>query len=784
MSIRRTSLIFSGSVAIAVIVASGSAILTEGRRLMASLQASHAITALSMLSKATVELSLERSLLQVGLALPGPFPQEFRTLLNEQRAKSNDLFARLDTYLTVHDLPREDEFRNGLSNLRATINDIRRLADPDLALPKEERTNRDATVITRLKATVVSLKDLGELIRPDMHTLSNEINLNDLLMQRAWIIREYGGRERTYLAIAAATGHALSPANLPEMYESHGRVMQAWSLIETQFRRGGMTASLNASISALQKQYFDEYMPLRKGMHEASGQKYPVDFQTFFGRSAQALDSVTAVVVATSAANIELAEDMKREAQIKLAIYVGISLLALLLTGLAVRYFLIRVSRRIVGVTQAMRSVAEGRLDVEIKGFEGSDEVGAMAEALAVFRDNAVARRKLELQTRTDRDRELMRQDNLEHLVNRFRELSTRVQEQLLDGMEAMRDAAGQLTNVGRGAAHESERALSTSRQMDASMQSIGSVADKLSQSVRMLTEKADGTRAMVVKATGIATATNENVSALASAADRIGEVVSLIRAVAEQTNLLALNATIEAARAGEAGRGFAVVASEVKALANQTARATDEIATQVTGIQSSTAQTVSAIGSIAATISEIAELTEALSQAVRLQEESASSIRHSIDRATEDSSGVAQGLTHVGEAVSATNLQADRVETVSTEVIALSGELTKAVSEFLSGVAQDVNDRRSETRIPASDPVRIAHGGRERNARLVDLCEHGMKITGEPGSDLALTKGLTVEVAWADGSSITADVIWAAQGMAGLRARSSLGRLLQRYAA
>ncbi len=106
----------------------------------------------------------------------------------------------------------------------------------------------------------------------------------------------------------------------------------------------------------------------------------------------------------------------------------------------------------------------------------------------------------------------------------------------------------------------------------------------------------------------------------------------------------------------------------------------------QVTGIQSSTAQTVSAIGSIATTISEIAELTEALSEAVRLQEESASSIRQSIEQATEDSSGVAQGLTHVGEAVTATNMQADRVETVSTEVIALSGELTKAVSDFLKG--------------------------------------------------------------------------------------------------
>ncbi len=308
MSIRRTSMIFSGSVAVAVILASGSAILSEARRLVASIEASDSITTLSMLSKATVELSLERSLLQVGLALPGPFPQEFRTLLNEQRTKSNELFGKLDDYLATHELPREEEFRAGLTSLRAAIADIRRSADPDLGLPLSQRTNLDATLINRLKTTVVALKDLGELIRPDMHVLSNEINLNDLLMQRAWIIREYGGRERTYFAIGSATGNALSPSNLPEMYESSGRVMQSWNLIEMQLRRGGMAPALRASVVAMQKSYFEQYMPLRQAMYEASGKTYPVDFQTFFLRSAQALDSATAVVVAAGAANIELAE--------------------------------------------------------------------------------------------------------------------------------------------------------------------------------------------------------------------------------------------------------------------------------------------------------------------------------------------------------------------------------------------------------------------------------------------------------------------------------------------
>ncbi len=147
MSIRRTSMIFSGSVAVAVILASGSAILSEARRLVASIEASDSITALSMLSKATVELSLERSLLQVGLALPGPFPQEFRTLLNEQRTKSNELFGKLDDYLATHELPRKKSFERASPVCARTIADIRRSADPDLALPLSQRTNGDATLI-------------------------------------------------------------------------------------------------------------------------------------------------------------------------------------------------------------------------------------------------------------------------------------------------------------------------------------------------------------------------------------------------------------------------------------------------------------------------------------------------------------------------------------------------------------------------------------------------------------------------------------------------------------
>jgi methyl-accepting chemotaxis protein len=786
MSIRAISLLFSGGVAAAVVLAAGSAILSESRRLMTSTEAGDGIKALSYLNKATVELSFERSLAQVGLALPGPFPAQFRGLLDEQRRKSDQLFNTLNAHLSNSDLANAAQFKAQLTAQRATIAEIRRVVDPDLQRPAGERVIRDAAVIDRLKASVVAIKDLGDLVRPDAAQLPAAIASHDLLMQRAWIVREYGGRERTYFAIATATQAPVPAVHFSEMHESHGRVMQAWALTDRLMQRTQVDPKVTQAVNDLRRAYFQDYLGLRAQMYEqATTARYPVDFTTYFTRSSAALDSAVAVVLQAGEANIALAEAMKREAQVKLIAIVGASIAALLLVGWLVRFFLVRVSRRIVGVTQVMRQIAAGQLDADVTPYEGRDEVGDMARALTVFRDNARARRKLEMQSQVDRDRELMRQDRLEELVATFRDVTGRVQSSLTSDMQAMKDAAAHLSAVGSSAAQESDKAVASSRQMDMNMRSVGSVVDDLSRAVRELAGQAHATRDMVTRATDVAAQTNTNVTTLSSAAERIGTVVNLIRAVAEQTNLLALNATIEAARAGEAGRGFAVVASEVKSLAGQTAKATDEIASQVSGIQTSTTQAVAAISTITSTIDEIARLIDALSAAVETQENSARSISQSIDKATQESTLVARGLAHVGETIGETNTQAQQVNVVSTQVVALSDELARAVNDFLAGVAQDVDDRRRETRIPASDPVELVGSGQRIAARLVDVCPTGVKVTFTRGeAEPPLRAGERVEIAWADGSRVAAEVVWVSRQQAGLHAGPAMEPVALRYAA
>lgn len=784
-TIRRSSLLFTGAVALCVVAAAGLTVTGELRRLAAAEATGHAVAALSYLNKATIEISFERSLSQVGLALPTAFPDRFRALLDEQRRRSDALFAQLDTHLAAVELPGEADLVAALGRHRGTLAELRGLVDPDLRRPIEARAIRDSGVMDRMKSTISAINGLGDVVRPPAHATPAAIAANDLLMQRAWIIREYGGRERTYFAIATALDRPIASADLPEMLEAHGRVLQSWSLTASLAGRAELAPSVAQALDRLRTLYFEDYEALRRQLYAgAQSADYPVDFETYFARSSEALDAAVALVTEAGAANLALAAELRAEAQAKLWLIVLLSLAALACTGVAVRYFQVRVADRIRRATQAMTALASGSLDVDLAPLEGSDEVGDMGRALAIFRDNALARTRLEMQARLDREKELMRQDRIEALVQRFRETAARVDGALVSETGAMAETSVQLTRASAVASEQARAAGSASRDADGHVQAVGTAAEALAGSIREIAGQAQATSERVAQAQTLAERATGTVGELARGADTIGRVVALIRQVAEQTNLLALNATIEAARAGEAGRGFAVVAAEVKALAGQTARATEEIAGQIAGIQDQTGHAVEAIDAIAGTIGEIAGLAHALAGAVEIQDRSTRGIADSIGRAADGSATVARGLQQVGGAIDDTASAADLVRAVSGRVSAVAEEMSKAVEEFVGGVAADVDDRRKETRVPAHDPVRVVVAGAELPARLVDICRSGLKIDFVPqlAAATALVPGAAVRLVWPDGSGVEAEIAWASRSQAGLRARSDLSGLVAHY--
>ncbi len=346
------------------------------------------------------------------------------------------------------------------------------------------------------------------------------------------------------------------------------------------------------------------------------------------------------------------------------------------------------ISRPIRSLTAAVSRLADGDLTTPIAADDRTDEIGAMTRAVIVLKQNSEEMRRLQAEQKEVEARaEAMRKTEMGRLADGFEQAVGHIVDTVSSAAGELESAASTLTHTAEQTQQLSGVVASTSEQASANVQSVASSTDELSSSVDEISRQVQESSRIAREAVQQAQKTDARIGELSQAASRIGDVVRLITAIAEQTNLLALNATIEAARAGEAGRGFAVVASEVKSLATQTAKATEEIGTQISGMQAATQDSVAAIKEIGTTIGRIAEIASAIAAAVEEQGAATQEISRNVQQA-------ASGTTHVAEAIGDVNRGAAETGTASGLVLssakALSGEgnkLKAEVERFLATV-------------------------------------------------------------------------------------------------
>jgi methyl-accepting chemotaxis protein len=577
---------------------------------------------------------------------------------------------------------------SGIDALNLKFAALREAMDKAIDGPAEARKDAARKIVTDNAAfnnAVTSLLD--EQVRR-MAQLDGDAYRQAVYANIAWNLRDVGGYNASVHKNLVGANRAATEAEKMEYSRSQGRADQI--LMSLQELRGNPATPANvaAALDKMNEAYVTRFgKELKLVKDGAASGKYEHDVDTYFVESQRGLGSVVEVRNAFYDNAEQILGTAYSAAQFSFVIALAGLIAVVAASAALITMVRRRVCKPIVDLTATMSRLASGNTSDEITGVERSDEIGAMAAAVRVFKDNMIEAERLAAEKAAENDGKMRRAHVLDELTRAFEAKVTELVGGLSSASSIMEDTAQSMSSTATATNRQAAVVAAASEQTSGNVQTVASATEELTSSISEIGRQVAQSTEIAARAVENARRTGETARSLAEGAQKIGDVVTLIQSIAAQTNLLALNATIEAARAGDAGRGFAVVASEVKSLAGQTAKATTEISEQIASIQTASDQTVTAIQDVANVIAEIDQIGTAIAAAIEEQGSATKEISRSVSEAARGTQEVNSNITGVQKAADDTGSAAQQVLGAAEQLSSQSQELAGQVNRFLSEV-------------------------------------------------------------------------------------------------